>query len=268
MTGADSRPFWRAGITFRVVVSLILVVLGTARAWAREEMVTLVTEEMKPLNFTQNGEVRGFAAEAVTAALDAAGLKYTVDVLPWSRAYDRASREKNVFIFSMARTPERESRFVWIADLAPAQVCLFRLASRQDLAAVTLQTLPERHIAAIRGYFTVEILTGWGVPGRNITLFSEDGSDRVLEHLELGRSDFYLGDPLIFQEILGASGKSDLIVPHGGLVQAGGYYLAAHPETDPELVRRVRAAVSRYLGGGEARVLRQRYLKVRTPHGW
>lgn len=250
------------------VICLILIALGTTPGWTREQVVTLVTEEMKPFNFIQDGVVRGFSAEAVTAALDSAGLKYTVDVQPWARAYDRALREENVFIISMVRTPTRESRFVWVANLAPAQVCLFRLATRQDLASITLQTLPERKIATIRGYFAVELLAEWGVPDHNITLFGQEHSGNVLMHLELGRSDFYLGDPLIFQEILDAAGKSGLIVPHGDLVQAGDYYLAAHPDTDPELIQRVREAVSRYLDGNEARILRQRYLHVHTPDGW
>lgn len=264
----DRARAFQLWIAVRTVLCLILVASGTTRGWAREHVVTLVTEEMKPFNFTQDGVVRGFAAESVTAALDSAGLKYTVEVLPWSRAYDRALREKNVFIFSMARTPERESRFVWVASLAPAQVCLFRLAARQDLASVTLKTLPGRKTAATRGYFTVELLAGWGVPDHAITLFGDERSDCVLKHLELGRSDFYLGDPLIFQELLDTSGKSRLIVPHGGLIEVGDYYLAAHPGTDPELIQRVRDAVSRYLDGNEARVLRHRYLQVHTPDGW
>lgn len=264
----DHAWAFRLWVAVRTILCLILVASGATRGWAREHVVTLVTEEMKPFSYIQDGVVRGFAAEAVTAALDSAGLKYTVDVQPWARAYDRALREENVFVFSMVRTPARESQFVWVANLAPAQVCLFRLATRQDLASITLQTLPERKIATIRGYFTVELLAKWGVPDHSITLFGQEHSGNVLKHLELGRSDFYLGDPLIFQEILDAAGMSGLIVPHGGLVQAGDYYLAAHPETDPELIQRVREAVSRYLNGNEARILRQRYLQVHTPDGW
>jgi len=231
----------------------------------RGHAITLVSEEMKPFTYMQDGAVRGFAAEIIAAALDGAGLEYSIEILPWTRAYDRALKDKGVFIFSMARTAEREHKFVWVHPLAPARICLFRLAAREDLASVGRQGLPGWRVAAIRGYFTVEILTQWGVPASKITLFADHRKEALLEHMELGRSDFFLGDPLIFATDVEEAAKKGLFIPHGEYIRVSDYYLAANPGTDPEVIARVRAAMSRLFDTGEADAIRDRYLKNISP---
>ncbi len=246
-------------------LALVILPLSGWSAGPAGHVITLVTEEMRPLNYTQNGNLHGFSADLVRAALDAAGLEYTIDVQPWPRAYDRALKDRNVFIFSMARTPQRESNFIWVHALAPAQVRLFRLASREDLAQVDRRELSSRRTATIREYFTSEILTQWGVPDKKIVLFGDERKGAVLEHLELGRSDFFLGDPLIFAHEIRKAGKDGRIVPHGEAVHVGDYYLAASLGTDLELVREVRAAVAGVFERGEVEAIRDRYLKIPAP---
>lgn len=260
------RPWRVRGIVggFLCLALVILPLCGWA-AGPQGHVITLVTEEMRPFNYTQDGNLYGFSADLVRAALDAAGLEYTIDVQPWPRAYDRALKDRNVFIFSMARTPQRESNFIWVHALAPAQVRLFRLASREDLAQVDVRELSSRRTAAIREYFTSEILAQWGVPAKKIVYFGDDRKGAVLEHLELGRSDFFLGDPLIFAHEIQKAGKEGLIVPHGEVVRVGDYYLAASSGTDLALVEQVRVAVEGVFNRGEVELLRDRYLKTTAP---
>lgn len=233
--------------------------------WAAERPITLVTEEMEPFNFTEGVIVRGFATEIVTSAFKAAGIAYNLEVLPWPRAYDRALHDPNVFIFSMARIPEREKLFTWVHALAPARVCLFRLASRDDLRGVDTPTLSAWNVSAIRGYFTVEVLARWGVPASSLFLFPDDKKPAVIEHLERGRSDFFLGDPLIFGTVLEKVGKSDIIVPHAASILVGDYYLAANLVTPPDVVEKVRGAIRDMFDSGKAQAIRDSYVKVAAP---
>lgn len=264
--GRSPRP-WRVRGLAGCLLCFALVILPWS-GWAagpQGHVITLVTEEMRPFNYTQDGSLYGFSADLVRAALDAAGLAYTIDVLPWPRALDRALKDRNVFIFSMARTPQRESNFIWVHALAPAQVRLFRLASRADLAQVDRRELSSFRTATIREYFTSEILAQWGVPDRKSVFFGDERKSAVLEHLELGRSDFFLGDPLIFAHEIKTAGMEGRIVPHGEAIRVGDYYLAANAGTDLELVEQVRAAVAGVFERGEAEALRDRYLKIPAP---
>lgn len=82
-------------------------------SWA--ESVRVVTEDLAPLNYLENGELKGKAVLMVRTVLDDLGYaNENVEVLPWSRAYDIALHEKNVLIFSTARFIKRENLFHWI----------------------------------------------------------------------------------------------------------------------------------------------------------
>ncbi|WP_449242935.1 substrate-binding periplasmic protein [Desulfovibrio sp.] len=227
--------------------------------------VVLVTEQMKPFSYTEDGAARGIAVDIVTEALEAAGIAYTLEFLPWHRAMERVEGEPGAFIFCIARTPERERRFAWVAPLAPAEVGLFRLHSRTDLAGVGSGNLATYRMAAIRGYFTSEILRQWGVPEGNVTLFPDLNKRKVIEHLELGWSDFFLGDPLVFSIELKAAGKEHELVLNGPALRVGDYYLAAHPATDPALLRRVGEALRRLRESGRAKAILQEYSRRERP---
>ena len=253
------NTFWRS-----LFLGLCLG-LSSGVTWAAGQPVTVVTEEMEPFNFTEGGIVRGFATEIVTSAFETAGIAYNLEVLPWPRAYDRALHEPSVFIFSMARIPEREKLFTWVHALAPARVCLFRLAARDDLHGVDTRTLSAWRVAAIRGYFTVEVLARWGVPASSLFLFPDDKKPNVIEHLERERSDFFLGDPLIFGTVVEKAGKSAIIVPHAAPQQVGDYYLAANPVTPPEVVEKVRLAITYMFDSGKAQAIRDAYAHFASP---
>ncbi len=103
------------------------------------------------------------------------------------------------------------------------------------------------------------------MPASRITLFADHRKEALFEHMELGRSDFFLGDPLIFAMDVEETAKRGLFVPHGEHIRVSDYYLAANPGTDPEVIVRVRAAMSRFFDTGEADVIRHRYLKNISP---
>lgn len=227
--------------------------------------VVLVTDQMKPFSYIEEGTARGFATDIVTEALDAAGIPHALEFLPWNRALERAQDEPGVFIFCLVRTPEREGRFAWVAPLVAAEAGLFRLRSRPDLAGVDCGNLATYRVAAIRGYFTSEILRQWGVPESNVTLFTDLNKRTIIEHLELGRSDFFLGDPLAFAFDLKAAGKEHELVLNGPALRVGDYYLAANPATDPALLRRVGEALRRLRESGRAKAILQEYSRRERP---
>jgi polar amino acid transport system substrate-binding protein len=56
--------------------------------------------------------------------MEASGLDYKIELLPWVRAYNMALNRDNVLIYTITRTTERENLFHWIVLLGAAKFYL------------------------------------------------------------------------------------------------------------------------------------------------
>lgn len=77
----------------------------------------LVTEEYPPLTFSTGDGVSGYATEVVREIMNMLETKAEIKILPWEEAYQQALKEKNVVIFTIERTPQREKLFQWVGPL-------------------------------------------------------------------------------------------------------------------------------------------------------
>jgi len=112
-----------------------------ASACAAEAPLRIVTEELPPYNMTQDGRVTGMSTEVVQAVLKEIGVQAPIHSMPWARAYELALNESNVLIYSIVRTPARESLFQWVGAIAPTQWYMYSLADRP----VRLNSLADAH---------------------------------------------------------------------------------------------------------------------------
>ena len=93
-----------------------------------------------PFNYKENGVVKGLSVDVVRAAFKEADLYIDrIDVLPWARGYRYALEKKNVFLFGILRTENREHLFRWMGTIAPATISFFRLKERGDIRIKTLE---------------------------------------------------------------------------------------------------------------------------------
>ncbi|WP_445578008.1 Amino acid ABC transporter substrate-binding protein, PAAT family [Pseudomonas sp. E141] len=128
----------------RLLMSCVLVFLAASTAVpnaAAENALRIVTEELPPYNMTQNGRVTGMSTEVVQAVLKEVGVEASIQPMPWARAYELALNESNVLIYSIVRTPARESLFQWVGAIAPTQWYMYSLAERP----VKLNSLDDAH---------------------------------------------------------------------------------------------------------------------------
>jgi len=81
-------------------------------AFAADTPFTVLTENVGEENYIgADGLVKGFNAEIVAEIIRRTGLSAQIRCIPWARSYRTIQTEKNVVLFSMARTPEREPLF-------------------------------------------------------------------------------------------------------------------------------------------------------------
>lgn len=128
-----------------LLITLILLLSGTATKAAE---VTVVTEE-GALQFSKNNQVSGVATDLVRAVLDKVDTDYTIDIYPWPRAYAMALTKPNVLIYSMTRTPQRESKFRWVGEIIPINYSLFRLKSKPQISPQTIEQAKQYSIGVI-----------------------------------------------------------------------------------------------------------------------
>ena len=99
---------------FFVLAAVIL--LGSQSGLCEE--LTILTENLPPLNYVDSGELVGPSVEIVKAIQKKVGSREQIQVYPWSRAYKMALEEKNVILFGMTYTKVRHDKFKWVGPLA------------------------------------------------------------------------------------------------------------------------------------------------------
>ena len=92
--------------------------------------VRIVGEHLPPSSMMEGNVVVGRETAKVREVMARASISYSIELLPWKRAYAQAVREPDTCIFSTTRTPEREAQFRWIGPLTEAEWVLYGLVSR------------------------------------------------------------------------------------------------------------------------------------------
>lgn len=90
------------------------------------DKINLLTEEKPPNNFEgPNNKITGISTEIIEEIFKNAKIDYSIEIVPWARAYETASKNQNVGLYSLARTPDRENSFYWIGPLIKNDWVLF-----------------------------------------------------------------------------------------------------------------------------------------------
>jgi polar amino acid transport system substrate-binding protein len=99
---------------FLIVASLIFI--GSQSSLCEE--LTILTENLPPLNYIDDGLLVGPSVEIVQEIQKKIGSMVPIQVYPWSRAYKMAEEEENIVLFGMTYTKVRQDKFKWVGPLA------------------------------------------------------------------------------------------------------------------------------------------------------
>lgn len=116
----------------KLLVCIFLVFLSAADI-ACAENLKILTENLPPLNYLENGNLVGSSVEIVQEIQKRVGSTEPIQVYPWARAYKMALEEKNVILFGTTYTEERKDLFKWVGPLATKRDILL---ARKDSSTV------------------------------------------------------------------------------------------------------------------------------------
>lgn len=98
-------------------VTAFFLAMGLATA-ASAETIHFTTEDYPPYNYRQGNGYSGAGYKQVVELMKYVDADYTVELMPWARAFALAETEGNTCVFTTAHIPERNDRFKWVEPLA------------------------------------------------------------------------------------------------------------------------------------------------------
>lgn len=257
---------------------------GTAIA---QDHVRTVTEIFFPFQYVDpSTDRKGYVASIVHEVLAGAGLNTDVEYLNWTKAYKTAERTPDTLIFSMMRTPKRETVFRWIAPVAKiTPAALFSAAERQLPSYPDIDGYKAHSVCAQEGTPPYDALVASGFEeGVNLfplidVAFSSMILDETLgpvdhgwyELMLTGRCEYRVTVPVSMWARTALSGRpKTAIVQHIDVPDSGGatplLYLAANIETRPGIIEAVTRSYDSLNRSGRLREICETELPHYTEH--
>jgi polar amino acid transport system substrate-binding protein len=151
------------------------------------DVLTILTENLPPLNYVKDGVLVGSAVEIVKEIQKRVGSNAQIQVYPWARAYKMALEEENIILFGMTRTKVRQDKFNWIGPIARKRDILVAKKG----SGVEIKSLEDakkvEHIGTLRDDTKEEFLKSQGFT--NLVPTNDD--QRNAKKLVLGRIDLW-----------------------------------------------------------------------------
>ncbi|WDE02251.1 substrate-binding periplasmic protein [Thalassomonas actiniarum] len=211
------------------------------------EAIEVVTESWEPYSYLlPDGSVGGTATAKVRRILDKAGIEYTINLYPWTRAYRTALSKRNVLIYSIYRTKERELKFQWLCPFLPTErIYAYALADRRDINIGKLDDLKQYIIGSAREEYAYQFLLEHGFEdNRHLDISSTYNTS--LHKLVNHRIDLVIGTRHSIDTRLKSLGYPETkmrAVYEFSTQMIGGNCMAFNIETPSAVVEKVRAAL-------------------------
>lgn len=240
---------------FRIAANTAAVVftglfLLAARPLAAEEVLHLTTEQYAPFNFQSGDDIAGLGADQVKEIMRRSGIRFDMELLPWSRAIGLARERPMTCVFTTAHTVDRDSHFKWVEPLLVERTLLIRAAGSgvnpADVAAATAYRTGTQ-----TGDYTVELLRNAGFA--KIDLARD--LDLTLKKLLSGRVDLMA----VSESFLHRLQDERVPVEEVAVLHEQVFSIACSPQTPDGIVKRMQTALTAMIADGTQAEILARY---------
>lgn len=155
---------------------LIAGLLGALTQAAQAVELKAVTQNLPPFSSLVDGKVVGFSNELLDLVLKESGHTLaSKELQPWVRAYAMAQEQPNTLIYTMARTPERQSLFQWVGPISKRRIYLYKHRDRKDINLKSLDDARRYTIGVLRESASAKELVESGFEvGKHLDLALDD----------------------------------------------------------------------------------------------
>lgn len=215
----------------------IALTTGTAAAGP----LNILTEEYPPYNFKKDGAVAGASTEQVEMILKEAGIGYTIDLLPWARAYALTQSQAATCVYTTGHSDERDAAFKWVEPLLVDRMIMVRKAGSKA-APANINEAKGFVVGTQRGDFSEEFLKRNKFPMVDVAA----DLDLTFKKLMAGRIDMMMTSEKTF-ETMRAEGAS---VEAALMLDGRLYGLACNLAVADETIAQMQSILDRMIADG------------------
>lgn len=238
----------------RLLLALCVAAMCTLPQGARAALPRLyiTTETSAPASMMDGDKVIGTGTDKVREIMARSGVAYTIELLPWKRAYTSALTRSDGCVYSTTRTAERENLFKWVGPTDEAEWVLLARADRV-LQINSLEDARPLRIGTYNGDARDEYLRARG--------FQVDPAPNDLinpRKLLMNRIDLWAASLRRGSAVLAQHGWAERIVPVYTFAKVR-VYLACNPAVPDELIDKMNAALEAMGRDGTLRKIERKY---------
>ncbi len=212
----------------------------------------ITTEYSPPTSMLEGETVIGSATDKVREAMTRAGVSYSIELLPWKRAYSAALTRPDACVYSTTRTPERERLFKWVGPTDEGEWMLLGRADR-NYRLNTLEDARELRIGTYNGDARDAYLRARGFkvdPAPNDMI---NPQKLMMNRIDLWAAGFRRGSA-----VMEANGWANKIVPVLTFNRVK-LYLACNPGVPDATIARLNNALEAMDRDGSLRKIDRKY---------
>lgn len=232
-----------------VVVCAGLLLLA-ARPLAAEEVLHLTTEQYAPFNFQNGDDIAGLGADQVKEIMRRSGIRFDIELLPWSRAIGLAREKPMTCVFTTAHTVDRDSHFKWVEPLLVERTLLVRAAG-SGVNPPSVAAATAFRTGTQTGDYTVELLRNAGFT--DIDLARD--LDLTLKKLLSGRVDLMA----VSESFVHRLQDQGVPVEEVAVLYEQVFSIACSPQTPDSIVARMQKALTAIIADGTQAEILARY---------
>jgi len=220
-----------------------------------------ITEEYKPLNYTENGVITGLGPELLKEICRELYIPFNTEILPWEQGYSQVLSHENAVLYSTVLNAERKDLFKWAGPYASLEWQFYassgnplELSSMDDARTVA-------GIGVLPDYSITQYLVSEGFTN---LVYCQDNQE-AFQKLLNGELVLFPSDRITAEAALQAIGKSIYEVTGKLTIRTDLVYFAFNKAVPDQVVNDFQRIIDKTKQNGFLRQLYQQYMQSANP---
>lgn len=228
---------------------LPLFMLFSVVTGAQAQSVSFATEEYPPFSFRDGTDIKGTTVDQVRLIMSGLG-DYTINLLPWARAYAQAKTTPMSCVFATAHTIEREPLFKWVQPLLIDRSLLIKHKGTA-VTATTLEEAKQYSVGTWRDDYTEALLHQLEFP----KIDAANNMTATFKKLENDRIDLMPMSELYYDKLVKEGRPFERVL----VLSQQPMGIACQKDFPEDLRLKMQAALSKLIADGTQKKIFQQY---------
>jgi polar amino acid transport system substrate-binding protein len=228
---------------------LLLLAFLILPAAASAQTVSFTTEDYAPFNYRDGKVIKGATVEQVEKVMADIGVDYTIEMMPWARAYTLAQSTPMTCVFATAHNGLRDPLFKWVEPLLIDRNILIK-AKDSAVTADNLEEAKKYLVGTWREDYTETTLKEKGFPKLDVA----SDFNATMRKLLGGRIDMMPISELYFDKL-----KQDQPLEMVTVLSSQPMGIACQKDFPDDLLHKMQASLDKLIADGTQKQIFLKY---------